>query len=89
MNDTENHPNVDHAGRYLAPDRLTRTILNPLMTGLVKLGINVRGARELHVRGRTSGAWRTVPVNPLPLDGERYLATRAHANAEPEVQAAE
>lgn len=61
------------ADRYLRPDALTRRVANPLMAGLVKLGIGVRGGRILHVRGRTSGAWRTVPVNPLPLDGERYL----------------
>jgi deazaflavin-dependent oxidoreductase (nitroreductase family) len=61
------------SSRYLAPDRLTRRIFNPIVTTLVKLGVGVRGARELHVRGRSSGAWRTVPVNPLPLDGERYL----------------
>jgi deazaflavin-dependent oxidoreductase (nitroreductase family) len=43
------------------------------------MGINVRGARELHVRGRSTGEWRTVPVNPLRLDGERYLvAPRGH-----------
>jgi deazaflavin-dependent oxidoreductase (nitroreductase family) len=27
----------------------------------------------LAVRGRTSGEWRTVPVNVLELDGQRYL----------------
>lgn len=27
----------------------------------------------LYVRGRTSGEWRTTPVNPLTLDGTRYL----------------
>ena len=27
----------------------------------------------LAVRGRTSGAWRIVPVNVLELDGQRYL----------------
>lgn len=59
--------------RYLAPDFATRRLLNPSMRLLVRLGIGVRGGRILHVRGRTSGAWRSVPVNPLPLDGERYL----------------
>lgn len=59
--------------RYLAPDALTRRVANPLVGVLVKLGIGVRGGRILHVRGRTSGEWRTVPVNPLTLDGERYL----------------
>lgn len=59
--------------RYLAPDTVSRRVLNPLMVALVKLGIGARGGRILHVRGRRSGEWRTVPVNPLTLDGERYL----------------
>lgn len=59
--------------RYLAPDAITRRILNPLMRTLVRLGIGVRGGRILHVRGRTTGEWRTTPVNPLTLDGQRYL----------------
>ena len=36
-------------------------------------GISVWGSRELRVRGRTSGEWRTTPVNLLTLDGEHYL----------------
>lgn len=59
--------------RYLAPDRMTRHVFNPVMTGLVKLGLPVRGARQLQVTGRTTGEWRRVPVNPLTVDGERFL----------------
>ena len=59
--------------RYLAPGWITRNLFNPLMEGLTRLGISVRGSRQLAVQGRTSGEWRTVPVNPLDLDGERYL----------------
>lgn len=59
--------------RYLAPDAFTRRIFNPLVAGLTKLGVSVRGSRVLAVRGRTSGQWRTTPVNVLRLDGERYL----------------
>ena len=59
--------------RYLRPDVASRRILNPLLASLVRLGVGVRGGRILHVRGRTTGEWRTVPVNPLPLGGERYL----------------
>lgn len=59
--------------RYLAPDTISRRVLNPLMTALVRLGVGARGGRILHVRGRRSGEWRTVPVNPLTLDGQRYL----------------
>ncbi|MDQ1412095.1 MAG: hypothetical protein QOE07_683, partial [Acidimicrobiaceae bacterium] len=35
-------------------------------------GVSVMGSRVLAVRGRTSGAWRTTPVNLLDLDGRRY-----------------
>lgn len=76
MPSTTVHPTdtaSDPAARYLAPDALTRRLVNPLMKTLVKLGVGVRGGRILHVRGRTSGEWRTVPVNPLTLDGARYL----------------
>ncbi|MFC7751960.1 nitroreductase/quinone reductase family protein [Tsukamurella soli] len=36
-------------------------------------GVSLMGSRQLAVRGRTSGQWRTTPVNPLALDGRRYL----------------
>lgn len=61
------------AGRYLEPGPWTRGLLNPLISGLTKLGIGVWGSRVLEVRGRVSGEWRAVPVNPLPLEGHRYL----------------
>lgn len=71
---TMNTTSVDETtSRYLAPDVMTRRVVNPLMRRLVQLGFGIRGGRILHVRGRTSGEWRTVPVNPLPLDGHRYL----------------
>lgn len=59
--------------RYLAPDGFTRRFFNPLIAGVTKLGISVRGSRVLAVRGRTTGEWRTTPVNVLTLDGARYL----------------
>lgn len=59
--------------RYVEPNWATRRIMNPLVTMLVKVGLDLRGARELQVRGRTTGAWRTTPVNPLPFDGRTYL----------------
>jgi deazaflavin-dependent oxidoreductase (nitroreductase family) len=61
------------APRYLQPGWLTRNVFNRIIVNLTKLGISVRGSRELRVRGRTSGTWRTVPVNPLELNGQRYL----------------
>lgn len=67
------------AARYLTPDAATRRVFNPIIAGLARLGVGVRGARVLEVRGRTSGQLRTVPVNPLTLDGRRYLvAPRGH-----------
>ena len=64
--------------RYLQPGRADRVMMS-MMNGLARLGIGVAGSRELAVRGRRSGEWRTVPVNLLTLDGERYLvAPRGH-----------
>ncbi len=58
--------------RYLAPGLATR-IFNRLPMGLARLGVSVWGSRTLAVRGRTSGEWRTVPVNLLEHDGARFL----------------
>ena len=58
--------------RYVQPDRNTR-ILNSMVAGLTRAGFSVWGSGILAVRGRTSGDWRTTPVNPLTLNGERYL----------------
>ena len=52
--------------QYLKPGWLTSQVLNPL---LMRVGM----IPTLAVRGRTSGEWRTVPVNVLELDGQRYL----------------
>jgi deazaflavin-dependent oxidoreductase (nitroreductase family) len=59
--------------RYLQPGWFTRNILNRTIRRLTRIGISVAGSRELRVRGRKSGEWRTTPVNLLPFDGERYL----------------
>ncbi len=58
---------------YQKPGFATNYIFNPLLSGLVKLGLSPRGANILSVRGRTSGEWRSTPVNPLELEGHRYL----------------
>jgi deazaflavin-dependent oxidoreductase (nitroreductase family) len=68
----ETPPNTDEA-RYLEPSWSTRRIFNPLIVHLTRWGVSVRGSRELRVRGRTSGEWRTVPVNPLTYEEQRYL----------------
>jgi deazaflavin-dependent oxidoreductase (nitroreductase family) len=59
--------------RYITPDAFTRRIFNPVISGLTRLGLSIRGSRVLEVRGRTTGQWRAVPVNPLPSDGGRFL----------------
>lgn len=61
------------AARYLAPGWGTRRIFNPLVAGLVRLGLPLKGARILEVPGRTSGEWRATPVNPLTIGATRYL----------------
>lgn len=64
--------------RQLRPGRADR-IGNRLFNGLMRLGVSVLGSRELAVRGRRSGEWRTTPVNLMTVDGERYLvAPRGH-----------
>ena len=59
--------------RYVEPGWFTRHVFNPVVAVLTRAGLSVWGSRELRVRGRTSGAWRTTPVNVLPFDGSRYL----------------
>jgi deazaflavin-dependent oxidoreductase (nitroreductase family) len=59
--------------RYLAPDWFTLNVFNPVMKGLTQAGMSVWGSRILEVKGRSSGEWRSVPVNLLTLDGVEYL----------------
>lgn len=58
--------------RYLEPSS-SQYFFNTAVARLTRLGISVWGSRVLAVRGRTSGEWRTTPVNPLTFEGERYL----------------
>ncbi len=64
--------NAESQPRYVVPDRGTM-IFNAIVARLTRIGISVYGSRVLAVRGRKSGEWRTTPVNPLTIDGERYL----------------
>src|SRR3954454_15825409 len=61
------------ASRYLEPSWATRKLFNPTFAALTRLGVGVRGARVLHVQGRSSGERRTTVVNPLTVDGVTYL----------------
>jgi len=59
--------------RYVEPGWFTRNVFNRSVRRLTRWGMSVAGSRELRVRGRSSGEWRTTPVNLLTLDGARYL----------------
>jgi deazaflavin-dependent oxidoreductase (nitroreductase family) len=58
--------------RYIKPQSATN-MFNTVVARLTKMGISVYGSRVLYVKGRKSGEWRSTPVNPLTLDGTRYL----------------
>src|SRR5205807_7995495 len=59
--------------RYVRPGWITTQVFNRLVAFPTGLGISVYGSRVLAVRGRSTGAWRTTPVNLLAYGNERYL----------------
>src|SRR6187200_280059 len=59
--------------RYVEPGWFTRNVFNRLVAALTRVGVSVWGSRELRVRGRTSGEWRTTPVNLLTVGRDQYL----------------
>jgi deazaflavin-dependent oxidoreductase (nitroreductase family) len=63
------------AAHYREPGWFTRNVFNRFVAFLTRHGISVLGSRVLAVKGRSSGVWRTVPVNLLDLDGHRYLVS--------------
>jgi deazaflavin-dependent oxidoreductase (nitroreductase family) len=60
---------------YRAPGWFTRHVFNRAVAFLTARGVSVLGSRVLAVKGRTSGVWRTTPVNLLDHDGTRYLVS--------------
>jgi len=48
-------------------------VFNGVVGFFTRLGLPVAGSRVLAVRGRSSGEWRTTPVNPLRVGGQRHL----------------
>jgi len=70
-------PNQDPALRYVMPataaGRLSARVFNSSVAWLTMRGFSVWGSRMLYVRGRTSGQWRSNPVNVLTHGGRRYL----------------
>ncbi len=63
---------VDSAS-YQKPGLLVRWAFNPLVAGLIRLGISVKGSRILEVKGRSTGLARRTPVNLLRHGGQEYL----------------
>lgn len=63
------------SAHYRAPGWFTRNVFNRVVAFLTGHGVSVLGSRVLAVRGRTSGDWRTTPVNLLEHDGRRYLVS--------------
>jgi deazaflavin-dependent oxidoreductase (nitroreductase family) len=60
---------------YRAPGWFTRNVFNRVVAFLTRHGMSVLGSRVLAVRGRSSGEWRTTPVNMLVHDQRRYLVS--------------
>lgn len=61
--------------RYLEPGWFTQHVFNRGVRRLTRMGVSVMGSRELRVRGRSSGEWRSTPVNLLTVDGVEYLVS--------------
>lgn len=60
---------------YQVPGWFTRNLFNRAVSGLTRLGLPVAGSRILSTKGRRSGEIRTVPVNPVEVDGRTYLVS--------------
>lgn len=60
--------------RYLKPSRFAAR-LNGVIGWLARRGISLAGSADLAVRGRKSGEWRRVPVNPMTYGNGRYLVS--------------
>jgi deazaflavin-dependent oxidoreductase (nitroreductase family) len=59
---------------YVKPGFFTTKVFNPIVAFLAgRLGLSLKGARVLSVRGRTTGEWHNTPVNILSFRGQRYL----------------
>ena len=60
---------------YRPPGWFTRNVFNRTVAFLTRHGVSIVGSRVLAVRGRSSGVWRTTPVNLLEYLGRRYLVS--------------
>ena len=62
-------------GGYRKPGPLVRRVFNPMVVGLMQLGISLKGSRILEVKGRRTGLARRTPVNLLRHGGNEYLVS--------------
>lgn len=60
---------------YRPPGWFTRNVANRAVAFLTGRGVSLLGSRVLAVRGRSTGEWRTTPVNLLEHGGRRYLVS--------------
>jgi F420H(2)-dependent quinone reductase len=58
---------------YRKPGWFTKHVFNRTVAGMTRLGLSVWGSRVLRVKGRSSGEWRSTPVNLLGYEGHQYL----------------
>lgn len=61
------------AEHYQRPGWFTTNVFNRVVALLTRAGVSVAGSRVLEVQGRTSGQWRSTPVNLLRFEGAEYL----------------
>ena len=66
----------DSDSHYRQPGWFTKHVFNGLIATLTKAGVSVWGSRVLMVRGRTTGEWRSNPVNLLTVGDRSYLVAR-------------
>jgi deazaflavin-dependent oxidoreductase (nitroreductase family) len=66
-------PAKDARTHYLAPDRFTRHVMNPVLDLAMRLGLSFKGSRVLEHVGRRSGTLHHTPVNLLSYEGQEYL----------------
>lgn len=67
------------AEHYQRPGWFTTNVFNRTVALMTRLGVSVYGSRVLEVKGRTSGEWRSTPVNLLRYEGGDYLVSpRGH-----------
>ena len=58
--------------RYVKPAK-NEMIFHNFVAWLARHGVSVLGSRVLSVRGRKTGEPRSVPVNLMSFEGERFL----------------